>query len=317
MGPAVHEASPVPVTHFEIFNEFDNTWEKDGRADELWPFFIRMVKAAREEASGAKVGGPALTWAKPEWVRGVLDAGGDQLDFISWHGYAGGKPTTPNNAVLARVDAFVDQAIFVKKELESRGLGRIETFLNEYNAQWTWQPYERRHANAIGAALQGAIITRLAQQDVTGLTVWHAKGNAYGLIDQDNNVRAPGQLFLLGRHLLTGQIADVSEFGGTGLLDVLAVTDAQGKRSVMLVNRGEAAVVLPDAAALLGRTEPGSPPANGTVHRIDADGWTTLPTAHPAARRLPGWSVTIYTEHPAPGRYGTVILPGQSREFDF
>ena len=313
---AVREASPVPVTHFEIFNEFDNTWEKAGRADELWPFFVRMVNAAREEASGAKIGGPALTWAKPEWVRGILNTGGDQIDFISWHGYAGGKPTTPNDKVLDRVNAFAQQSAFVKKELDTRGLGHVETYLNEYNVQWTWQPYERRHANAIGAALQASIIARLARQDVTGLTVWHAKGNAYGLIDKDNRLRAPGQLFLLGRHHLTGQIALMSGLAEDMLLDVLPVTDAQGKRSVMLGNRDEAAGDLGDAAAMLGRSEPGSASV-ATLHRIDADGWTTLPTSHPAAATLPGWSVTIITEHPGQGRFGTVQLPGQQQAFDF
>jgi hypothetical protein len=314
---AVREASPVPVTHFEIFNEFDNTWEKAGRADELWPLFIRMVEAARDEASDAKVGGPALTWAKPAWVRGVLDAGGGQIDFLSWHGYAGGKPTTPNDQVLARVNAFADQAAFVKQELAARGLGRVETFLNEYNVQWTWQPYERRHANAIGAALQASIIARLALQDITGLAVWHAKGNAYGLIDQDNRLRVPGQLFLLGRHHATGQIAAVRGLDDPTPLDVLPVSDDRARRTVMLVNRGEAAMTLPDAATLLGRAEPGDDSIVATLHRLDAEGWTTLPTSHPAAATLPGWSVSFITEHPAPGRFGTVALPGQHQRFDF
>ncbi|MEM6458305.1 MAG: hypothetical protein AAF710_02820, partial [Planctomycetota bacterium] len=166
---AVREASPVPVTHVEVFNEFDNTWAKAGRLDELWPFFARVVQAVRDEAPGAKVGGPALTWAKPEWVGGVLDAAGPRIDFLSWHGYAGGEPTTPNDKVLARAAAFAEQADAVARQLERRGLGDVETYLNEYNVQWTWQPYERRHANAIGAALQASVIARLARRGVTGL----------------------------------------------------------------------------------------------------------------------------------------------------
>ena len=312
---AVREAAPVPVSHIEIFNEFDNTWEKSGRTDELWPFFIRMVNAAREEASGAKVGGPSLTWAKPQWIRGILDAGGDQIDFISWHGYAGGEPTSPNDAVLARVEDFVDQANYVNTEISARGLDHIETFFNEYNVQWTWQPYERRHANAIGAVLQAGVVAGLARQNITGLAVWHAKGNAYGLIDQDNNLRATGQMFLLGRHHLTGQIAAVTPLGDNHPFVVLPVSDAAGQRSVLLVNRGEAALILPDASSLLGRSEPGSPAA--TVHRIDAEGWTTLTVVDAVPHRLPGWSVTIITEQPAPGRYGRVGLPGQHLDLSF
>ncbi|MEM9881791.1 MAG: hypothetical protein AAF800_02600, partial [Planctomycetota bacterium] len=165
----VREASPVPVTHVEVFNEFDNTWAKAGRLDELWPFFARVVEAVRDEASGAKVGGPALTWANPEWVGGVLDAAGSRIDFLSWHGYAGGEPTTPNDKVLARAAAFAEQADAVARQLQRRGLDDVETYLNEYNVQWTWQPYERRHANAIGAALQASVIARLARRGVTGL----------------------------------------------------------------------------------------------------------------------------------------------------
>ncbi|MEM9882950.1 MAG: hypothetical protein AAF800_08545, partial [Planctomycetota bacterium] len=179
-----------------------------------------------------------------------------------------------------------------------------------------WQPYERRHANAIGAALQASVIARLARRGVTGLAVWHAKGNAYGLIDEDNHLRATGQLFLLGRPMLTGTLADVADLPASDRLDVLPVTDERGRRSVMLVNLNEAPAVTPGVAALLDRPGPDAPAV--TLHRIDAAGWTAVPADRGGASlSLPGWSVTVLTEHPAAGRFGTVALPGQHRGFDF
>ncbi|MEM6391543.1 MAG: glycosyl hydrolase [Planctomycetota bacterium] len=312
---AVKQASPVPVTHFEVFNEFDNTWDKAGRINELWPLFHSMARAVKEEAPDAKVGGPSFTWANGEWVRPFLDEAGGTIDFISWHNYAAGKPTTPNDAVLARAEAVDRHAGDVQRWLTERGLGHIETHLNEYNVQWTWKPYERRHANAIGAALHASIIGRLAERGITGLAVWHAKGNAYGLIDESNRLRATGQLFLLGRDHLVGQLAPTTGDSDQPV-DAFAVNTANGHRSLLLVNRGEAPARVGKPAELLDRS---TPPVMGVLHRIDANGWTAEPlkTRQGHEITLPGWSVTIISTQPNHSRWGTIILPGQEARFDF
>jgi len=310
---AVREASPVPVTHFEVFNEFDNTWEKKGRIDELWPLFARLARAVKQEAPDAKVGGPAFTWAQGSWVKPFLDEAGETIDFVSWHNYAGGKPTATNEAVLGRIGTLADHAANVKRWLGDRGLDHVETYLNEYNVQWTWTPYERRHANQLGAALQAGVIARCARLGVTGLAVWHAKGNAYGLIDEDNRLRAPGQMFLLGREHLVGDLASV-DASDDAPVEALAVVDADGRRSLMLINTAEAPVKLASAAALLDLPSE----TDGSMHRLDHAGWTVSPlSTSDDVVSLPGWSITLLTQRPTKARWGTVTLPGQDVEFDF
>lgn len=312
---AVRQASPVEVTHFEVFNEFDNTWTKAGRYDELPGLFVRMARAVREEAPDAKVGGPAFTWPKPEWVDLFLDEAGQEIDFITWHNYAAGAITTPNVKVLDAPDNLRGHAGDMLGWLEERGLEHVETYLNEYNVKWSWKPYERRHANQIGSLMQAGVITRLAKMGVTGLAVWHAKGDAYGLIDGDNRMRNPGKMFLLGRELLVGAIAS-EKVSGSEDVDALAVTSEDGHRSLLILNRGESPVSLPTAQELLGRPDR----VSIVTHLLDADGWTVAePVPDQERITLGGWSLMILTE--APSRYnaslGTRQLEGQDVEFSF
>ena len=321
---AVRAACPVPVTHIELFNEFDNTWEKKGRLDELWPLFARTLKAAKRAAPDAKVGGPAMTYANAGWVDACLDAAGEDLDFLTWHNYAAGKPTVPNEAVFAAVDKIDASARRVVETLKERGMEGVETYLDEYNIQWTWKPYERRHANAVGAAMQASTVTRLVDAGVTGATVWHLRGDAYGLIDNAGRMRSTGQLFLLANELLVGDRVGTSTrppepgtddgAAGGSMLEVLAVGRAAGGRSVLFANRGEAAVNLPDPAELLG---PDAASA-GVAHVLDHRGWTVTPLAELAdGVSVAGWSVTILTSEPAGRAPGTEVLPGQDATFSF
>ena len=38
----------------------------------------------------------------------------------------------------------------------------IETFVNETNVKYTWDPYERRHQNTVGTLFQASVVHRLA-----------------------------------------------------------------------------------------------------------------------------------------------------------
>ena len=195
----------LPVTHWELTNEWDNAYEKLDKLPELWAVVNRLADEARSASPGTRVGGPALTWPKPVWVEGLLDDAGPKLDFVTWHGYAAGEPTTPNDALIERAGKMGEQAQYVQEELDERDLEDVETYKTEFNVQWTWRPYERRHANSVGAAFLVATVDELARAGVDGASVWHAMGDSYGLVDGQGRRRATGQLYLWANRYAHGQ----------------------------------------------------------------------------------------------------------------
>ncbi len=307
----------VRVDYWEILNEADNTYEKEASIEEMCDLFLVMADAVRSAAPGAQVGGAAFTWAKPAWVEPFLDRCGDRIDFISWHNYAGGKPTVPNETLFAQVPKIAGHLDYVKKQLARRGMSDLGMYLTEFNVQWTWQPYERRHANNVGAVFMASAITELARGGIDGVTMWHAKGNAYGLIDSEDRLRATGQLYQLGSQM-TGRVgsADV-QFDSIDpakdgpQLKSIPIRGEAGERSLLLINQHEATVRVRLAS------EADAWPAEYAT--IDAEGLhrVELEPGSAGGLELPGWSVTLLVDRDLNLPRGRTVLPGQHIAFDF
>ena len=314
----------VPVTHWELTNEWDNAYEQAGKIDELWPLVGRMAGVVRSAAPGVEVGGPALTWPKPAWVDGFLDGAGADVAFVSWHGYGTGEPTTPNDALFARAPALAEHAADVRRAMESRGLGGLGTYLTEFNVQWTWRPYERRHANSVGAAFLASVIGDAARAGLDGAAMWHAMGDAYGLVDSAGRRRATGQLYLWANRYAHGRLAAATVSGlspaeGTAGLVALPVALDGGGRTVLLANQTAGTVRLGRSAAdLLGSPDSASPdPASLRVLRVTADGASVESPSPGEPLDVPGYSVAFVTTAAGDEPVGEVPLPGQGVRFGF
>ena len=136
------------------------------------------------------------------------------------------------------------------------------------------------------------------------MTVWQDKGNAYGLIDADDRMRATGQLYALSRHL-TGRIAGTDAPEG---LEAVPLVGDGGERSLLLVRTVEAPLEL-----TLPRSDGWRPTG---LLRIDADGLRV--EADPGDDlTLPGWSVTVLTDADTGLKPGRQELPGQHATFGF
>jgi hypothetical protein len=316
----------VPVTHWEITNEWDNTYEKAGKLDELWPLVAKMADEVRSASPDAQVGGPALTWPKPSWLIGLYAAAGGSIDFVSYHGYAGGKPTTPNDAVMARAARMGEHALEVEQLAANAGLENLPSYKTEFNVQWTWQPYERRHANSVGAAFLASTIDELARGGTEGAAVWHAMGNAYGLVDDDQRRRASGQLYLWANRYAHGDVAAFSfadsattpttrpaEHEANPGLAVVPVLLPDGGRTLLLANQTDHPLRLPAAAHdLLGLAS-----ADGVrILSITADGGNVADASADLVE-LPGYSVTFLTDAAGGETFGTIDLPGMHAEHNF
>lgn len=254
--PGVIRELGFHVDYYEFLNEKDNPYQNAGRIGDLWNLLKRMAVAIKQAYPEVKVGGPALTWPNSEWYKPFLDVCGENIDFISWHNYASGSPETTNEELFANSLDLIgtDYPKGVMDYLKSKGWeNRIETFLDEFNVQWTWTPYEPRHHNHVGASWMALLIKRLAVSGISGATVWNSKDGAYGLLPGDY-YSAPANLYIWGQNFLRGGLAESTD-DEAGRIELFPVVTKEGKKSLLMINKsGEEATVL-DVYKLMGVTD--------------------------------------------------------------
>lgn len=277
-----------PIEYWEITNEWDDKFEKTNDLDKLWRIYNKCAAAMRREDAKAKLGGPAFTWPKAMWVQGFLKNCPD-VQFMTWHNYATGDIYETNAKIYENVTTNVggnaQGALDVLKKL---GNGRkIETFLTEYNVRYTWDPYERRHQNAVGAVFLASTAKKMAQMGLSGATLWVQKGQSYGsLVNGDNTIRPAYNLFAWAPKYLVGKTAAATT-GDENLLEVWPIISVNGARSVLLINKADHALALPSAKMLL--------PNFTHAEQINCETMLTKIDASGAALSLPGYSLTLLT----------------------
>ena len=228
----------LPVYAIEIFNEHEQAYDKEGKLPQLWNLYNRISTEIAKQNNEIKIAGPALTWPKPQWVESFLDACGKQTDIFTWHGYASGNPQTSNKEIISNgIDKFASFAHYTNREISKRGLTKLKNYMTEYNIQWVWEPLELRHGSNVGAVFQALTVSRLAKQHLDGLMVWHLKGHSYGLIENDDEIRSTGYLYLWGNKYLCGKMVKTST--SDTRLETVAVENTEGKRSVLLINKSD------------------------------------------------------------------------------
>ena len=280
------------VAYWEVLNERDEMFEKLGKLDELWKLHNRLFAEIKKQDPNAKVGGPAFTWPKPVWVESFLKVCGPNVDFVTWHNYASGDIYESNKSIFDRVDTLTEHARYIKGAVAKAIADRkVECFLDEYNIKWVWEPIERRHGNNVGAVFQACLLRRMGALGLNGVTVWHAKGHAYGLVDGDDTIRMTGRLYQIGSRCLVGAMADASVQGDKDI-ELIAVKRDDGVRSVLLINRADHTVVVRG----VGKWELGAVPPQ--MARIASEGLSSPQWKQELAGdelRLPGYSVTLLT----------------------
>ncbi len=275
------------VEYWEVTNERDGSYGKADKLDDLWRIYNKAVTAMRAEDPTAKFGGPAFTWANPVWVKPFVKNCLQNSDFVTYHNYGTGDIYAPNDKLFATLDSVEKNARYIRSAVDEAADGKhIPIHLSEYNVKWTWDPFERRHANSVGAVFHAGLIRRIALAGIDGAEQWHLKGNAYGLIDGDNQPRLTSYLYLWGAKELVGSIAkDTVSLPDT--LEVLAVKRADGSKALLIANRADGPVILPGLDQLIGSTRV-------RLRQVNANqaGDIDTPTGNLA---LPGYSVTLIT----------------------
>ncbi len=280
-----------PVAYWELPNEKEAEYEKQGKLDELWSLFNKLSAEIKKHDPNAKVGGPAMSWPNPVWVDGFFKNCAPNADFVSWHNYGFGNLFEPNDALFEKPAGFAASGRKMRELAAQYAPGRqFETFLTEYNVKWDWYPFERRHANNVGAVFMASTMRQMGLSGVSGVMNWHAKGYYYGLTSDDNAVRLPARLYGWGTQYLIGDIAQTSVSDEKNL-EILPVVRADGAKSVLLINKANRSVVVPNGTALL----PKKSRKNAWLGRLDASGYAAPRSFSNKGGDLvlPGYSVTI------------------------
>ena len=276
----------VPITYWEITNERDNNYEKAGKLPQLFQLYADVAKEMRKADPNAKLGGLAFTWGNPKWVGPFLATKPD-IDFLSWHNYGTGDLYEGNAAIFGKVETNVGGiAKGVLAEIAKNPPARpIETFVNETNVKYTWDPYERRHQNVVGSLFQASVVHKLASLGVSGVNLWQERGNAYGsLIDNKNQTFPSYALYSWGPKYLSGKLAGATS-GDAKSLEIIPVVRAGGKKAVLLLNKTDHGLILPAASSLL--------PGFKLAQQINAEKIESDLKIGDGEMNLPGYSLTL------------------------
>jgi hypothetical protein len=242
------------IHYYEVTNELEIIYENAGQLPRLWELYNRIAGIIRSEVPEAQIGGPAFRTARSTWFNGFLSSATAKPDFLSWHYYRSGNPASISDDEVANNKPT--WAFDITRNAENTFPG-TKTWLTEFNLQWTWNPVEARHGNVFGALFQYQILKLAQQYQFEGTMVWHLKGNAYGLIDDQDSIRTTGYFFLLGNKFLIGNKAETLQSEEANGLDFMAVTK-DGHRNLLVCNLTENFKTLKNNHLLLG-AKPGYP----------------------------------------------------------
>lgn len=278
-----------PVHSIEIFNEREHIYTGENRINDLWRLFNHISDTIRFVNPALRIAGPALTWPRRDWTESFLTISGQKTDYFTWHGYYSGTPETPNCKVVNRGVLHIDSlAGYVNEAIGRHGLDSLTSCLTEYNVQWTWEPFEIRHANNVGAVYQALIIRSMALRKLHAVMVWHLKGFAYGLINDQNTLRTTGQLYLWGNHHLTGTMAD-AHCSDPDIV-VWPVRKSDNSRSVLLINKAASERLVSGLTKFCGFN-----PAQ--IEQLNETGFnTTIVDVETKNLYLPAYSLTLLKE---------------------
>jgi hypothetical protein len=188
-------ASPghVRVEYWEPFNELDHAnflkkIEPHGQdykqVARLYAVCSQAIKAVNHEV---KVGGPAAMWPGGWETKMILEEPGAIVDFVSWHQYAGGKASTPDEQALSgihREKGMIDGLGRIRKAVEESGhQGPTEYLLTEYHINDSiWSPPDARGATAFSAVYTASVLVNLGPLGVDAAMIHDVRARSYGLV---------------------------------------------------------------------------------------------------------------------------------------
>ncbi len=235
------------IDMYEFLNEKEKYYENDYAS--YWRMLNKIAIALKTSDPTVKCGGPAVSWPTSAVYKGFIDNCADNMDFISFHLYARGPGIYTDDDLFTGGHAYRNQANnagAVVNYLNQKNITHLEVFLNEFNVQYSWTPYEPAHHNYLGASWMACFVKSVALKGVSGLNVWNTEDSAYGL----NYNSAPANLYLMSKKYLRGSV--VSSVDDLNRVEMIPVISNNGSRSVLFINRMGDKTTVVNAKNLLG-----------------------------------------------------------------
>ncbi|MDR1280030.1 MAG: alpha-L-arabinofuranosidase [Opitutaceae bacterium] len=262
------------IRYWEITNEKDFSYWRKPRKDNkpdvaaLARVYNKTAAAIRAVDPAVRIGGPAACSPLPkepliEFARLTRD----QLDFFSFHHYATGNNTEPDQVIYEKAFVMADDAGNLIRRINAVMNGKvIEYHLNEFNICYSWRVPEPRMANNKGAVFDA--LSLIAYTRVPGLTAtnaWHSMDRVYGKMDQRGDLRPGAYVYHYFNRMLSGRPAAVTTSADKAVVPFAVADGHEGRPAFVLVNRtnGEQTVTLTQLPAQTGDWKVASVGADG------------------------------------------------------
>jgi len=238
------------IRYWEITNEKDAVYWS-GPAERHEPDRVRdLAEIYNACAAAMKAVDPGIATGGPAAARGDLLAPlrrfalavMPNLDFFTFHAYAGGDRMDSDRSVYERADGLGWMAGEAVRMLQAESPSRrIPVFLDEFNIRET---LDSRMAGSKGAVFDFIVLAGCARAGCDSALSWNERGGIHGKTSPRGELR-PGAsvLRLFNRHMV-GDAVD-TQSANPGRVSALAVSsDARGERAVVAANRTGASVLV-------------------------------------------------------------------------
>lgn len=286
-----NENSQFDVKYWEVTNEKDDHYftqfhtnggwgglkdpAQPDRLDELVTIYNKAAVAMKKADPSIMVGGPGIARAdlQPFYVP-FMQGTVDNLDFFTYHFYATGSASTPDQEVYNSSKAIGDYTATMVQRLQEISPNRkIPVMLGEYNISWTWETRDPRMTNHKGVVFDALGIVRALESGAATTLSWNEKDGIYGKMGDNNELR-PGATFL---HLLnTLMVGDrvASTSSNENAITTLAVSNQLlGYKSYLIINHSDSTQ---QVQADFNGWKPGT--QNLSEYEISASGYTEATT---------------------------------------
>lgn len=251
----VNQDSHFKVKYWEITNEKDEHYftqfhsnggwgglkdfAKPDRLNDLIAIYNKAASAMKQVDPNIHVGGPGISRAdlQPFYVP-FIKGTANHLDFFTYHFYATGSASTPDEEVFNATSKVGDYTASIVQVLkETSPIRTIPAMLDEYNISWTWETRDPRMTNHKGVVFDALSIIEALSNGAVATLAWNEKDGIYGKMDDQGKLRIGGYFLKLMNQFMIGDYV-LTATNNQNIINTFAVRNlVLGHRTYLSINR--------------------------------------------------------------------------------
>ena len=277
------------VKYWEIPNEANTSLSGVQQA----AVFNAAAAAMKAVDETIKVGGPATS--RPDQqseVQAFVDATLSNLDFLSFHTYAGGGGMTDEAVWNAAGCEWY--CLYMSSYLAQKSPNRhIPVWYDEFNVGWSWDLAQAQQQGICGAIYDALTLTKASDAGADVMTAWNEMDGSYGKMDNNYALRPAAHVYHIFNSFVYGDRVTTTTAKDSVIVPYASVNPGDGRHSCVLTNRTKTQRTVTIASS--GWT----PPATMSAYQLTPSGYAQI--ANIASSQLtsgimlPAQSVTVLT----------------------